>query len=441
MVGRELAETVNLELTRVAAGIIRMLYFIREPFGTFRPDIDVLFGRELLSRGHQIDFVMQAERSTDVTGPRHWHGRTVWVGATDTGDNFLHRLRRLSLGLFHDLRSMQHARAERYDAVQVRDKFIAAVALAFVARRRGLKFFYWLSYPEAESQLQRAREWTARYPRMTFIRGVLTGWLLYRWILPRCDHAFVQSEQMRSDLTARGVDPRKLTPVPMGVAAADVRASRRAAIPPDSSPRRTLLLAYLGTLNSQRRLEVLVEMLALLQRTGLAARLLFIGAGDDPDDQPRLERRASELGVRECVEITGFLPREAALARVADADVCLSPFFPTPVLRSTSPTKLVEYLALGLPVVANDHPEQRRVLRESRAGVCVPWGARYFARGVAWLALRGPEVRQHMGERGREWVRAHRTYGRIADDLERRYLELLSVPAGTARQPRSGTAC
>jgi len=50
-------------------------------------------------------------------------------------------------------------------------------------------------------------------------------------------------------------------------------------------------------------------------------------------------------------------------------------------------------------------------------------------------------VRQHMGERGREWVRAHRTYGRIADDLERRYLELLSVPAGTARQPRSGTAC
>src|SRR4029077_10267158 len=80
----ELAATVDLELSYdVANGIIRMLYFVREPFGTFRPDIDVLFGRELLSRGHQIDFVMQAERSTDATGPRHWHGRTAWVGATD----------------------------------------------------------------------------------------------------------------------------------------------------------------------------------------------------------------------------------------------------------------------------------------------------------------------------------------------------------------------
>jgi glycosyltransferase involved in cell wall biosynthesis len=419
--------------------VIRMLLFTRESFPTFRPDVEVLFGRELLSRGHKIDLVMQAEREAEPTGPRSWHGRTVWVGATDSGNNFLHRLLRQCLALWHDVRSLAHVRAQNYDAVQVRDKFLIAAALVFTARRRGLKFFYWLSFPEPESELLRARERTARYPAMSFIRGVVFGWLLYRWILPRCDHAFVQSEQMRRDLAAHGIDQRKLTPVPMGIAASDVQAPLPA-VRPDQHLRASILtLAYVGTLNSQRRLEVLVDMLAALLQSGLVTRLLLVGGGShEADDRARLERRATQLGVLEHMEITGFLPREAALARVRSADIGLSPYFPTPVLRSTSPTKLVEYLALGLPVVANSHPEQRRVLRDSGAGISVPWGARYFARGVAWLAGRTPAERYRMGEGGRQWVLAHRTYGRIADELERKYLELLQGRA-TATATRRAT--
>ena len=406
---------------------IRMLCFVRETFPTFRPDIEVLFGHELLSRGHQIDLVMQAGRATESVGPRSWHGRTVWVGATDSRTDFLHRLHRHCLAVWHDFRSLRHARAQDYDAVQARDKFLIAAALAYAARRRGLKFFYWLSFPEPESQLLRVRTRVARYPLMSLIRGVLFSWLLYRWILPRCDHAFVQSEQMRHDVAAHGIDLSKLTSVPMGIAASDAQTPRRPVADGDFRTS-ALTLAYLGTLDSQRRLEVLVEMLALLRNAGIAAHLQLIGDAERPEERLRLERRAVDLGVLDYLQITGFLPREAALARVRDADIALSPFYPTPVLRSTSPTKLVEYLALGLPVVANDHPEQRRVLRDSGAGVCVPWGARYFARGVRWLAGRAPAERERMGASGRDWVLAHRTYTRIADQLEQEYLELLSRP-------------
>jgi glycosyltransferase involved in cell wall biosynthesis len=400
---------------------IQMLFFLRESFPTPRPDVAVLFGEELLGRGHEIDFVMQSAADADPIGPRPWHGRTVWVGATDCGDGFVHRLRRQALALRHDLKLLHEARPGRYRAVQVRDKFLIAALLAWVAPRRGLKFFYWLSFPEPESLLQRVRERSARYPLATWIRGKLFTLLLYRWILPRCDHAFVQSEQMRQDLSARDIDPGKLTPVPMGVAAAEFPAPA----PPHAAEGAGLTLAYLGTLNAQRRLEILLDMLALLRQRQVGARLLLIGGGDEPEDLPRLQRRAAELGLTSQVEFTGQLRRDAALARVRQADICLSPFFPTPVLRSTSPTKLVEYLALGIPVVANDHPEQRIVLRQSAAGVCVPWGARHFARGVAWLAARGERERRRMGEQGRQWVLANRTYPRIADLVEARYRQLL----------------
>jgi glycosyltransferase involved in cell wall biosynthesis len=109
------------------------------------------------------------------------------------------------------------------------------------------------------------------------------------------------------------------------------------------------------------------------------------------------------------------------------ADICISPFFPTPVLRSTSPTKLVEYMALGMPVIANDHPEQKLVLRQSRAGLCVPWGAKYFARAVRALMSLSAERRTEMGQRGLAWVRENRTYTRIADDVEGKYVSLLGL--------------
>jgi glycosyltransferase involved in cell wall biosynthesis len=102
------------------------------------------------------------------------------------------------------------------------------------------------------------------------------------------------------------------------------------------------------------------------------------------------------------------------------------------VLSATSPTKLVEYLALGRPVVATDHPEQRRVLAESGAGICVPFDEKELAEAILEL-LAHPEAAEDMGARGRAWVEANRSYSIIADRLDAVYRQLAGLPA--ARRP------
>ncbi|MCA9100778.1 MAG: glycosyltransferase, partial [Planctomycetales bacterium] len=106
------------------------------------------------------------------------------------------------------------------------------------------------------------------------------------------------------------------------------------------------------------------------------------------------------------------------------ADVCVSPFLTNRVLRVASPTKLVEYLAFGKPVVVNDHPEHSRVIEASGGGVCVPWSVDGFAQGVERI-LDDPETALEMGQRGRDWVLKNRTYDRIASDVYQTYLTLL----------------
>jgi glycosyltransferase involved in cell wall biosynthesis len=204
---------------------------------------------------------------------------------------------------------------------------------------------------------------------------------------------------------------------------------------PDSLERRVIprgepSILYLGTLARVRRLAFLVRVLATVAKDIPNVKLYLVGSGDEPRDEQELVDEATRLGVGSSLVLTGQLPRAAALRYVLEADVCVSPFFPTPILNSTSPTKLIEYLAMGKAVVANDHPEQRLVIEQSGAGYCVPYEEGAFAQAILTL-LRAPELALSMGARGRDYALRHRAYAVIADLVER---ELVAVASRSTQR-------
>jgi glycosyltransferase involved in cell wall biosynthesis len=113
------------------------------------------------------------------------------------------------------------------------------------------------------------------------------------------------------------------------------------------------------------------------------------------------------------------------------AEVGLSPIPRGTLFDVSSPTKLVEYLALGIPGVANDIPDQQRVIEESGAGLCVPMEVDAFAEATLRL-LREPGLAAHCAERGPPWVRKHRTYDILARAVAHSYRRMLA-PCGPGR--------
>ncbi len=113
-------------------------------------------------------------------------------------------------------------------------------------------------------------------------------------------------------------------------------------------------VVYLGDITPARGLYVLVEAMA---RSIPEQPLTLIGpTSSKVADQIR--RLAARGGVS--VELTGRLPHGEALQRVAVARVAVSPLLDIPNYRESLPTKLYEYLAVGVPVVASDLPGTRR---------------------------------------------------------------------------------
>ena len=97
---------------------------------------------------------------------------------------------------------------------------------------------------------------------------------------------------------------------------------------------------------------------------------------------------------------------------IRQADVCVPAYFPSFNLNSTSPTKLIEYMAMGKASVVSNHPDQRLLIAESGAGFRVPYQEKAFADAVVELLSNSKEAKE-IGSRGLAYVERNRSYTKI----------------------------
>lgn len=402
---------------------VKLLIVSSDTWKPFRVDVTVLFGEELAGRGHQFDWILQSEDACEKDFDTPWGGGTAYVGRTDLGDSLLSRVRKHTLGILHDLTLFSRVRKGAYDAIEVKDKFISGIWAVIAKKRYKVKFIYWLSYPFPEDYLYRAGEPGTRWPFLYRIRGRVFHILLYKFLIPNADHVFVQSAQMKKDMIAEGVPADLMTPVPMGIRVEPDAPAPAPRVERQRIPAGEQAILYLGTLHKVRRMDFVIRVLAKVLEQEPGAKLYLIGKGVDDSDEQVLIDEAARLGVSDALVMVGQLPQAEALKYVREADVCVSPFYPTPILNSTSPTKLVEYMAMSKAVVANDHPEQRLMIEESRAGYWVPYEEQAFANAIVKI-LRDPQEADAMGLRGYDYVVARRSYRVLADGVEKKLCEI-----------------
>lgn len=399
----------------------RILYLTPEPWPTFRADVATLVGRELPRCGITSDLVTARD---DSVAWQPWTGGEPRLCRSMGGRFAKHVVRTL-----HAIRWLARARASRYDAIQVRDMpVMAALALAFGAVF-GLPVIYWMSYPISRGLMllagERRREGSRWNWLPTWVRGFVGQMLLERWVLRRAAFVIVQSERMRDELVELGVPADRLLPVPMGVDVAAVDRALQASPEPGGWPDRTVV-GYLGTLDRPRRIDVLLEMAALLRKDVPDLMLVLVGDTGDAPHRQRLEQHTDKLALRGHVHITGWLPTAEAWRMIRRASVALSPVPRGVLLDCSSPTKVAEYLALGIPVVCNDNPDQQQLIEASAAGTCVPLTADAFASAVlSWLEM-APAERSRRAEAGRSHVLRCRDYPRLASMLADEYVRRLS---------------
>ena len=139
------------------------------------------------------------------------------------------------------------------------------------------------------------------------------------------------------------------------------------------------LVLYLGLRAPGRGLTQLVQAVARLP----GSQLVMLGSEVRGMDQ-ELRAIAEEMGIETRVHLLDPVPSDVLLTMAAQADVGVTLLEDISLNhRLALPNKLFEYLAAGVPVVASDLPEIRRVLEDCRGGiVCDPSEPSSIAAGL-----------------------------------------------------------
>jgi len=144
--------------------------------------------------------------------------------------------------------------------------------------------------------------------------------------------------------------------------------------PPDPSWRSRLLdggsivCSYIGTLGNASHLWTLLDAAKILRRRLPEVRFALVGAGAERE---ALEAQALAWGL-DNVKFHGEQPRHEIPKVINASDLCLVLLRRDDVFKTVIPSKLLEFMACGRPVLLGVDGQARKLLEEARAGAFVP---------------------------------------------------------------------
>lgn len=228
------------------------------------------------------------------------------------------------------------------------------------------------------------------------------------------------NESYRNVAIERG----KLAPERVHVVRSAPDVTRFQGVEPDPSLRngRSHLLAYLGVMGPQDGVDQGLLAIAELMKQRDDVYTVLVGGGDVLEEMKQL---ASDLGLDDHVRFTGRVSDEELATVLSTADVCLAPDPMNPLNDVSTMNKIVEYMALGKPLVSFDLREAR--VSAGDAAIYAPAGdIDAFAAGIAQL-LDDPDDRERRGSLGRDRVHAELSWAHSAENLRTAYRQAVSL--------------
>lgn len=212
------------------------------------------------------------------------------------------------------------------------------------------------------------------------------------------DHVIATNRSYRESEMQRGhVPPERITIVRNGPDLSQLKAVEPE---PGLIRKDAVVIGYAGTIGVQDGVDYLLRAFRCMRELGRTDfYCILVGDGDA---LPSLRCMVEELDLVDFILFTGWVERADVARYLGAADICVSPEPSNPYNDRSTLIKVMEYMALGKPIVAFDLPETR-FTAEGAAVYAVPNLELDLAQKIISL-MENPQRAKEMGQIGKERI-------------------------------------
>lgn len=258
--------------------------------------------------------------------------------------------------------------------------------------------------------------WPDSIISMGFKNRLVIGWLrfLEHFLYRHADHLLVVAAEMGEYLLKQGVAPEKISLIPLGANLPDNLLQREQVRAAYGWQDDEVVAVYVGAHGPANALETLIQT-ALELANIPKLRLVLFGDGSD---KPRLKELLANLNLQN-IQLEAPVAPEAVPSILQAAEIGIASLKKVETFKTVRPNKLYEYMAVGLPIVCAIEGEAARFVTEINSGLAVtPEDPVALAAALKELAA-APELRETLGENGREYVQREGDRVKLAAELGR----------------------
>jgi len=194
----------------------------------------------------------------------------------------------------------------------------------------------------------------AKFGRRGFLWQVMV--LLERITFALSDVSIATNQSYRAIAIERG----RMNPDRVFVVRSAPNLSRVRSLPPDPAWKRgrKFLVGYVGVIARQEGIDLLLESIKHIRwtRSRDDVQFVIVGGGRELEE---LKKLATDLELDELVMFTGRVDDATLFTILSTADVCVNPDRPSSMNDKSTMHKIMEYMALGKPIVQFDLTEGR----------------------------------------------------------------------------------
>lgn len=236
--------------------------------------------------------------------------------------------------------------------------------------------------------------------------------LFYR----EADGIAVVTEGLKSALVEKGINSEKIRLIMNGVDKCWLTNGK------GTHPRaggNAFRVLYFGNHGAAQNLSTVLDAAGILKDDGIIFN--FFGDGIE---KPHLMEKAQRMGLANVFFHSSVTQTEIAV-KLLESDVIVVPLVGRLEMESAIPSKLIEAMAAGRPIVLSARGESADLLRGAEAGwVVEPDNPRELAEAIRIVRKR-PEEAAEKGKNGREFVKQNCLRSLLAEKLEKIFLDVV----------------